>query len=211
MSDLAVAEFSYDLLDRDTANFVHVRASEIHVLGKRAATDIITIGQYLTEVKERIGHGNWLPWLEAEFGWTIKTAQNFMRVYGAFKNENFSHLEVDISSLYLLAAPSMDDEVRERVMERAEEGEPVTRETVKREQERQKITKVPKALLKYITDAGMTTSVIMRGGGMEKVCEGWTRELAQTVLSMMQRVRDSLTECVSVLEQYIQREDIDDE
>jgi hypothetical protein len=36
--------------------------------------DIIEIGRLLTEVKKIAGHGNWLPWLDREFGWSDSTA-----------------------------------------------------------------------------------------------------------------------------------------
>ena len=56
-------------------------------------------------------------------------------MWEGFKSVKMTHLEIDISSLYLLAAPGIDSEVRERVIERAEEGEPVTRGAVKRERD----------------------------------------------------------------------------
>ena len=31
-------------------------------------------------VKRICGHGNWLPWLEREFGWSRQTADNFIDV-----------------------------------------------------------------------------------------------------------------------------------
>jgi hypothetical protein len=43
-------------------------SQEIRALGKRAIRDIIKIGKRLTEAKGIAGHGNWLPWLEREFG-----------------------------------------------------------------------------------------------------------------------------------------------
>jgi hypothetical protein len=66
----------------------------------------VQIGQYLTEVKERLGHGKFLEWIEREFAWTYRTASSMMRVYERFKLENFSNLEIDVSALYLIAAPS---------------------------------------------------------------------------------------------------------
>jgi AcrR family transcriptional regulator len=49
-------------------------AEEIRNLGKRAAGDVIEIGRRLTEMKELCGRGNWLPWLQREFGWTDRHA-----------------------------------------------------------------------------------------------------------------------------------------
>jgi len=45
-------------------------AQEIRKLGKRASADVIEIGRRLTEMKKLCGHGNWLLWLQREFGWT---------------------------------------------------------------------------------------------------------------------------------------------
>jgi hypothetical protein len=107
-------------------------ANAIHALGKRAVTDIIEIGRRLTVAKEIAGHGNFLAWLRREFGWEIRTAQTFMSVYEAVaKNAKFAHLDVPVSSLYLLAAPSTPPKVVEAVAERAEAGEKLTHGEVK--------------------------------------------------------------------------------
>jgi hypothetical protein len=58
-------------------------AALIRALGKRVIGDIIELGRRLTDAKRVAGHGNWLPWLERELGWSERTAQNFMRVYEA--------------------------------------------------------------------------------------------------------------------------------
>jgi hypothetical protein len=109
-------------------------AEDIRALGKRALDDIIEIGRRLIEAKEIAGHGNWLPWLEREFGWTTDTAQNFMSVASATsKNGNFPNLNVPISGLYLLAAPSTPAKVIEAVGERSERGERVSLAAVRRE------------------------------------------------------------------------------
>jgi hypothetical protein len=57
-------------------------ANVIRTLGRRTAEGVIEIGRRLTESKRLCGHGNWLPWLEREFGWgKDQTARNFMQVY----------------------------------------------------------------------------------------------------------------------------------
>jgi hypothetical protein len=56
----------------------------------------------------------WLPWLKAEFGWSEMTAKRFVQVYRAFKSNNLVDLAIDVSSLYLLAAPKTTPAVRER-------------------------------------------------------------------------------------------------
>jgi hypothetical protein len=42
--------------------------------------DIIEVGNDLQAVKDALPHGQFLPWLKAEFGWSERSAQNFMSV-----------------------------------------------------------------------------------------------------------------------------------
>jgi hypothetical protein len=70
-------------------------AEEIRALGKRAAGDVIEIGRRLGEMKKVCGHGNWLQWLQREFGWTNSHALNYIRVYElSLKSEKFSDLKI---------------------------------------------------------------------------------------------------------------------
>jgi len=104
--------------------FLADTAERIRALGRHVITDVIEIGRLLTECKARCGHGNWLPWLEREFGWTDKTAERFMSVSRlAGKSDKLSNLELPVSSLYMLAAPSTSESAREEVITRAESGE----------------------------------------------------------------------------------------
>ena len=89
--------------------FLAEHADTIRAIGKRVVSDVNEIGRRLKECKKLLGHGNWLPWLKREFGWTNKTAENFIRVHDLAqkaKIENFSNLSLPVSGLYLLAAPS---------------------------------------------------------------------------------------------------------
>ena len=86
----------------------------------RVVCDVFEIGRRLTEAKQIAGHGNWLPWLEREFGWTDDTAINFMRVFVLSKSRNFRDLSLPVSGLYLLAAPSTAAEVQEQVIARGQ-------------------------------------------------------------------------------------------
>ena len=98
-------------------------AEEIRALGKRAARDLIEVGRRLCEVRKICSPGNWLKWLQREFGWTDRQAPNYMRVYKlSLKSENFSDLGIPASGLYLLAAPSTPPEVVDEVIERAKCG-----------------------------------------------------------------------------------------
>ncbi len=93
---------------------------------KRAAQDIIDIGQKLIEVKARLGHGHFGGWLEAEFAWSNDTAKRFMSVARQFETRNLHDLNIAPSALYLLAAPSTPEPARIEALERAEAGETIT-------------------------------------------------------------------------------------
>ncbi len=82
-------------------------------------------------IKESLPHGQFLPWIEAEFGMGDRTARRFMdvaRVFGS-KMDSLSDLNVTNEALYELAAPKTPLEVREEVERMIEAGEVVTKAT----------------------------------------------------------------------------------
>ncbi len=79
-------------------------------------------------MKEALPHGGFGPWLRAEFGWTERTARNFMIVAERFgpKTEIISDLCIDPTAAYLLAAPSAPEEASVFAVKRAQNGERIT-------------------------------------------------------------------------------------
>jgi Protein of unknown function (DUF3102) len=66
--------------------------------------DIIAIGGLLLEAKLQFRHGGFLPWVESEFDFSIRTAQNYMRAHKfATKNATVADLQLTPSALYALA------------------------------------------------------------------------------------------------------------
>lgn len=62
-------------------------------------------GELLAQVKKQLVHGEWLPWLEANFEATPRTAQSYIRIANRFPNAKAaSHLTVD-TALKQLAVP----------------------------------------------------------------------------------------------------------
>jgi phage N-6-adenine-methyltransferase len=117
----------YAGLDLETRIVVRQRTSEIKTLMQRTAHDLIEIGQKLVEVKARLSHGLFGAWLQAEFEWSERTAQRYMSVAQAFKSDTVSVLaNAEARALYLLAAPSTPESVREEAVQRAETGERLT-------------------------------------------------------------------------------------
>lgn len=96
--------FDYNALDLEDKIVVQQKTEEIKVLMRRTAQDVFDIGQKLSEIKTRLGHGHFGNWLKAEFEWSDRTAQNFIRVYESFKSENVSDLHFSQTALYVLAA-----------------------------------------------------------------------------------------------------------
>jgi|GEM_PF-1885323 len=123
--------FDYTILSSDSRTVVQQYADEIKSLMRRSAHDVINIGQKLLEVKEQLGHGYFEAWLRAEFNWGQWTARKFMQVTRQFKTVNFTDLSINASALYLLAAPSTPEAVRQEALERAGQGEVMTRAKVK--------------------------------------------------------------------------------
>src|SRR5918912_824865 len=119
--------FDYSSLEGKTAEKVQAAAERIRQTVKRTIEDIIEIGNELLAVKEALEHGQFGAWLRAEFGWTDRTARNFMGVAEQFgsKTETISDL-IEPTAAYLLAAPSASDEARQAAIGLAEEGKPVT-------------------------------------------------------------------------------------
>lgn len=122
--------FDYASLDAATSRFVQQRTGEIRLLMKRTAQDIIELGQKLIAVKDRIGHGYFLSWLEAEFGWSYPTAARFMQVASSF-NESYQIDNFAPSALYEIFAPSTPEAAREEALARAASGEPITNKAAK--------------------------------------------------------------------------------
>jgi hypothetical protein len=93
--------------------------------------DVIEIGRRLTDAKARCGHGNWLPWLEREFGWSDSTALRYMQAHQFATDKSVTVTDLSLKSLYLLAAPSTPEAARDEVIERSEAGEHLTPAQIK--------------------------------------------------------------------------------
>lgn len=92
---------------------------------RRTAEDIIAIGLDLIAIKDKLGHGNFLPWIDAEFGISDRTARNFMNVAAAYGQKSETVSDLGVRALYELAAPKTPIEVREEIEKMIEAGEVV--------------------------------------------------------------------------------------
>lgn len=118
--------FDYSALNPETRIVVKQRTSEIKSLMRHNASDIFDIGQKLTEVKAQLKHGYFRDWLKTEFDWSFWTANKYMQVADKFKCVKFTHLDIAVSALYELAAPSTPSAAFDEAIERAFGGETIT-------------------------------------------------------------------------------------
>ena len=113
--------------------FLAEKAAAIHQLLKRTRENIIEIGQHLVETRDHVDRGEWLAWLDAEFGWSDQTAYRFIHVYELSRDATFHtlvELDLPLGVLYQLAAPKAEA-ARVEIAERAEAGEKISSSTVK--------------------------------------------------------------------------------
>ncbi len=114
--------FGYDALPKKDIQFVKQTTRAVNLLLERSTGDIIAIGQKLIEMKNRLGHGHWRAWLLTQWPLDISLANRWMNV--ARKCGQFPHLEIPRSTLYLLAANSTPDTLRNEFVRRVEAGQP---------------------------------------------------------------------------------------
>jgi hypothetical protein len=122
--------FDYDALPKRDIQFVKQTTREVAMLLERSTGDIISIGQKLIAMKTRLGHGHWRAWLLTQWPLDISLANRWMNV--ARKCGQFPHLKIPRSTLYLLAANSTPEGVRDEFVRRVEAGErPMTHSELK--------------------------------------------------------------------------------
>ena len=135
MSTLKLVEptqlaFNYDLIAAPVAIQAREAAERIRLRLRRSAEDIIEIGRDLIAVKESIGHGNFLAWIEAEFGMSRQSADRFRQVAEHYGSKMPIVGNLDPTALYELAAPKTPIEVREEIEKMIAAGEVVTKATI---------------------------------------------------------------------------------
>jgi len=136
---------SLDYLDLppEVVDKVMKHTTKIRGLLKAASENIIETGLELIDAKESVGHGKFEQWLDSQFGLGERTARKMMAVGRQFKTAQYADLQLAPSALYLLAAPSTPEAVREQFVEKAKTA-PVAHKEVKQAIDTAKKTKKAK-------------------------------------------------------------------
>lgn len=120
--------FDYTKLDVETFEFLEQRTIKLFSLLKRTTSDIIQIGNILIEIKQKLPHGQFLPWLEATMPLHRQTASSFMNtaklanMYGWTETSEILTF-FDPSALGEIAKPSTSKQAREKAIAIAQKRE----------------------------------------------------------------------------------------
>jgi hypothetical protein len=125
-----------DAIPETDEEFLRKAADRVRMRLSRSAQDIVEIGLDLIAVKDRVGQGNFLAWIDREFRMSDQSAANFMNVARIYGDEIPNGLEFSPAVLYALAAPSTAEQVRAEITERAKAGEKITAGDVREAKER---------------------------------------------------------------------------
>lgn len=89
---------------------IEVITQEILDAKRRGGEAILTIGRCLTEAKQALPHGEWLPWLNEQVEFSERTARNFMRLSREWSNRQARADLGAAKALTLLALPAEERE-----------------------------------------------------------------------------------------------------
>ena len=89
---------------------IEVITQEILDAKRRGGEAILTIGRCLTEAKQTLPHGEWLPWLTEQVEFSPRAAQNFMRLAREWSNTQALADLGAAKALTLLALPTEERE-----------------------------------------------------------------------------------------------------
>ena len=90
---------------------------KILVLKQTVAYGLIEIGKNLIEAKTLVRHGEWGTWLETHVGFTVRTAQNYMKLARTFGDWDGVEAIADLEASKLFLLQEMSADTREAFLE----------------------------------------------------------------------------------------------
>jgi hypothetical protein len=118
--------FDYGDVPADTAAVLRAQASRIRTMVRSTTETIIQVGNDLIAVKQTIGHGKFRDWIEAECGFSVRSAENYIKAAEFAEGKSATVAFLQPATVYRLAAKSTPAVLVQNVMRRAESGEVVS-------------------------------------------------------------------------------------
>ncbi|AUB35496.1 Protein of unknown function DUF3102 [Nostoc flagelliforme CCNUN1] len=130
---------------------------------KRSATDIYYIGLNLLEAQNIIEHGQFLPWLQQEFGMGKTSAYEFINVAKAFESKfpiigNLIN-NITPTALCKLAAPSTSQAARDEAMDIVKAGKLIDPDVAKKLISKHKTPKIAKKQQQKISSSSQQNDI----------------------------------------------------
>ena len=123
--------FDYSCLASADEAKLRQQARRLRDLISKTTSDMIEIGGELASIKDRLDHGQFIAWIEAEIGISVRTAQNYMRLAMLAKGKNETVALLPPSTARMLAAKSAPSEVVRHVLDRVASGDLMSDRAVK--------------------------------------------------------------------------------
>ena len=166
--ELQTTIFDYDSLAIEDREFV--KGKELSIKARTSQT-IWENGRDLLEVKERLEHGQFQEWVDANFPWSIDTAENMISVCKKFENPKISDYGFSKSVMYLLAKNNTPESARQEAVDLAEQGETVTHKEAKELVEAHKVIAGLESKLQSLQSQLPTEDVLNRIADLEAMLE----------------------------------------
>lgn len=97
--------------EQEIGRGIETITEEILSYKRTAGESILEIGRRLKEAKALLSHGEWLPWLSEKVEFSERSAQNFMRLAGAYQNpQTLADLGASKALVLLALSPVERDE-----------------------------------------------------------------------------------------------------
>lgn len=126
-------EFDYGLIaDSEARDWAESAAGFITFGLGQAVVKVLEAGNLLMEAKQRLKHGEYLPWVEQACGLKPQYASKLIKAAEWVNVAHVQHLDqiADTATLFLLSADATPEDVREWALERCAAGDPPSRREV---------------------------------------------------------------------------------
>lgn len=128
-----LAEFDYGLIaDSEARDWAESAAGFItHGLGQ-AVVKVLEAGNLLMEAKQRLTHGEYLPWVQQACGLKPQYASKLIKAAEWVNVAHVQHINTiaDTATLFLLSADATPEDVRQWALDRCAAGDPPSRREV---------------------------------------------------------------------------------